>query len=687
MSWKFWKKTEQKSDIVQFQGGVYYLGTSNISQLKLKNYLQAYKLSDAVYSVVNKISDAAMQIPWYVYRQRGERTIQVSSHALVNFIESPGKNMSWPQYIKKKTNYFLLAGNVYVRKLIGSMGQYGEVEFMRPDKVRIKTNALGISSYEYNLQGNLINIDPEEVLHVKMFNPQDDLYGLSPVDTIARIIDIGTLNQAWLISFLENEAMIGGKITSKGLTADQRERIKSQIKTEYGGVLNAGKWLVLEGETDAERFAVPIKDMDNTPLEKMILRKICSIYRVPSELFGDAENKTYSNQKEARKALYEDAALPILRLFRDELNSWIVPDFDKTQTLFLDYDTSNIEALSEDLQKIWDRAVKSTGGVPFLDRNEAREMLKYGKRTGLSTLTIPMNQLPVEGSEKPQKAVTIEQKAKKPSFWQKKENKERLWQNFDLLVKAKAQVLINPVSEYLKEQRESIAKKIKKVKDIEKMSKNLSLIFNEEEEAEKYTNKMSSIYLNLVQTAGEAGMAACKGELYSLEQKQEFGFEITELVRDQVAKIVAQSGQKINEVTASKIIDKLTEAQIEGWTIEELGQNLLGSAEELGTWFNHNRARRIAQTEMVHIENYGQTEGYKQDEAVNLKGWLCAFLPDSRDEHMMADAHYSDNPIPLDEPFDVGGEQMDYPGDDSYGASAGNIINCHCSTYPEVGEV
>jgi hypothetical protein len=49
-----------------------------------------------------------------------------------------------------------------------------------------------------------------------------------------------------------------------------------------------------------------------------------------------------------------------------------------------------------------------------------------------------------------------------------------------------------------------------------------------------------------------------------------------------------------------------------------------------------------------------------------------------REAHALAEEATIDNPIPVNEPFTVGGEQLMYPGDDSLGASPGNVINCQC---------
>jgi hypothetical protein len=97
---------------------------------------------------------------------------------------------------------------------------------------------------------------------------------------------------------------------------------------------------------------------------------------------------------------------------------------------------------------------------------------------------------------------------------------------------------------------------------------------------------------------------------------------------------------------------------------------------------SETRARLISRTESAKIENWGQLEGYKKTGYIELKGWLCSMVPDSRDSHIEADKRYSEHPIPLNEPFIVGGKQMQYPGDPAGGAK--EVCNCLCSHFPAI---
>jgi hypothetical protein len=56
------------------------------------------------------------------------------------------------------------------------------------------------------------------------------------------------------------------------------------------------------------------------------------------------------------------------------------------------------------------------------------------------------------------------------------------------------------------------------------------------------------------------------------------------------------------------------------------------------------------------------------------KTWIAVLDDVTRPEHADADGQE----VPADEPFEVGGEALDYPGDD--GGSPENVCNCRCST-------
>lgn len=91
-------------------------------------------------------------------------------------------------------------------------------------------------------------------------------------------------------------------------------------------------------------------------------------------------------------------------------------------------------------------------------------------------------------------------------------------------------------------------------------------------------------------------------------------------------------------------------------------------------YFSNDRARLIAENEANSIWNDSEYE-----EAIlsgkTRKRWSAIIDKATRETHL--EVNGAD--VPIDQPFEVGGFFMQFPRDDSYGADAGEIVNCRCS--------
>jgi HK97 family phage portal protein len=400
-------KKEKKSGHGSFETSSYFLSLSSSSPARLSNYVEAYRISEVVRACVDKINLAAKGIPWYLYQRRGKENVEVSNHLLLKLLHRPSRAYSWPKFLERALGFYLVTGNRYLRKYVGSFRQYGELEILPSQCVQIKTDPNGEPvAYEYfpPRSGKKQTIPLDEILHSKMLNMADDLYGLSPIASVATQIDISNFAAEWTIKLLAKGARPGAVAFIPGaLTEDQRNEIKEQWKkyqgpdaSETGGllILETGGGGVRPGDLKLMSFSP--KDLELPGSDKIIMRKICSVYHVPSELLGDSENKTYSNQKEARKALYQEATLPHLDELREDLNYWVIPAFDEGGDLFFNYDVSDIDALAADTDALWERAGEAVDrGV--LTRNQALELMGYGKSEdpAMDVITVPATVLPL----------------------------------------------------------------------------------------------------------------------------------------------------------------------------------------------------------------------------------------------------------------------------------------------------
>lgn len=100
------------------------------------------------------------------------------------------------------------------------------------------------------------------------------------------------------------------------------------------------------------------------------------------------------------------------------------------------------------------------------------------------------------------------------------------------------------------------------------------------------------------------------------------------------------------------------------------------------------RVEVIVRTELARIFNLSK-HNTQQDAGKYvpdlLKRWVATGDSRTRPEHLEAHREYADNPIPVNEPFIVGGEELDYPGDPK--GSPAMVINCRCTTVQVVPEI
>jgi hypothetical protein len=138
------------------------------------------------------------------------------------------------------------------------------------------------------------------------------------------------------------------------------------------------------------------------------------------------------------------------------------------------------------------------------------------------------------------------------------------------------------------------------------------------------------------------------------------------------------AGRKVNvQGCGSTVRNQLNTSLSEGVTNGETHLELAARVKQVFGDLTDGQAKTIAMTEV----NIGYNTSRHQamvDAGIEYKAWLSSHGPNVREAHSQAEEDYIDNPIPMDEPFEVMEEQLMFPGDDSLGASLENIINCQC---------
>lgn len=276
--------------------------------------------------------------------------------------------------------HVLLHGNGYVQIIKDASGKPIELFALRPDRVTVKAGADGWpSAYQYAVTGPAITIAAEDengwpnVIHIKAMHPLEDHYGAGALAAATQAVAIHNAAAEWNRALLENAARPSGALVyetgdGSGLTTDQFTRLKSELAEAFSGSGNAGRPMLLDGGLKWQSMALSPADMDFATLKSAAAREIALAFGVPPMLLGLPGDNTYSNYREANRALWRLTLLPLAeKLFsalREGLGAW----FPEAR---LAVDLDQVTALSEDRERLW----KQVSDADFITRAEKRRML------------------------------------------------------------------------------------------------------------------------------------------------------------------------------------------------------------------------------------------------------------------------------------------------------------------------
>jgi HK97 family phage portal protein len=363
---------------------------------------KGYLFNPVVYSIVSFIAQKAGAIPWGVYEVKNDKALHsyksansynintkiiktkalvaLPDHELNAIFMKPNILQGWAEFIEQVVGFKLVTGNSYIHMIGPTAGlNKGSIREMWNIPSQIIRPVAGdrmepIKGYKYLNQET--PIPAEQMIHLKYWTPEyfngQNLVGLSPMRASLRLITKSNASFDSSVGAFQNQGAFGIISATKDtqLTEEQADMIERKLMKKVGGPDNRGKNIVTSADLKWQQMGMSPVDLNIIDSDRMDLRSLCNVYHVPSELFNDAANKTYSNTKEAGSAVYTNAVLPALNQFRDALNQFIS---SKYPGLYCDYDASMISELQDDLQMM----ATALSSIWYLIPNEKRDLLGF----------------------------------------------------------------------------------------------------------------------------------------------------------------------------------------------------------------------------------------------------------------------------------------------------------------------
>ena len=338
---------------------------------------EGFARNPVVNRCVRLVAESANRVPLMAV----DGSKRLSDHPVLALLRRPNPHQSGSELLEAVYAYLQTAGNAYLNAAVAD-GEVKGIFCLRPDRMRVVAGSDGWpAAYAYTSGGRTETLRQDtlpvaSVLHLALFHPLDDHYGLSPLEAAQQSLDLHNAAARWNKALLDNSARPSGALVySAGaglLTAEQFDRLKGELELAFQGASNAGRPMVLEGGLDWKSIGISPRDMDFIEAKHTAAREIALAFGVPPMLLGIPGDNTYANMAEANRALWRHTIVPLVLRVTDDLSFWLAPAFGGRVAIEPDFD--GIEALAEDQATRWARI----GGAGFLSDEEKREMLGVG---------------------------------------------------------------------------------------------------------------------------------------------------------------------------------------------------------------------------------------------------------------------------------------------------------------------
>lgn len=374
-------------------------------------WIRAVKSNVWARNCVSARMSAMAQVPWKLYRGRGDDRVEVDTHPVLDLLREVNPLTHDAISFRKATEQQLsIFGQAVILKVRGASREVRELYLLPSVRVEVipdeDTFVAG-----YALKSTSQRWEVEDVIRLWYPAPDGSVNADSPTSAA-----LGPINRYALAEIAQRAqdargGNAGGIVfhDPNATTGDDFDRVVRDWDRVRNNPLNAGRDMHIMGALEYKSNAFSAVNMDREARNLRLMNEIMAAYQVPPAIAGDySDASKLANAAVQSRAFWELWALDELRMWEEAFNYdllWAEWPGSREDGLMLEHDLSGIAALQEDATEKAARAVSLFAGG-LATRNEARSMAALDKLDDAAgdVLVAQMGEAPTEetGANKPE---------------------------------------------------------------------------------------------------------------------------------------------------------------------------------------------------------------------------------------------------------------------------------------------
>lgn len=271
----------------------------------------------------------------------GGDVVEIYDHPILDLLNRVSPFYDGYNFNILRKTFLQVTGNEYLHPIMGPMGYPVEIWVMPSQYVKIKPtrDERMIEGYEYGQQPNNAFFEPDEVLHNRVPDPNDPLYGRGWVAAASDAAGLLQSMDGYEKHLFENQARPDwGIFLKETLNETQWNRMIAYLDQNLRGNRNSGRPYIFEGGSDARPLQFSPRDLSFSEGENRKVEVIAAVSGVPVTLLK-ANDPNLASAQVGFASYMRDTIHPYLVADAEFLNQSLLPLFGGlADGLFLAYD-------------------------------------------------------------------------------------------------------------------------------------------------------------------------------------------------------------------------------------------------------------------------------------------------------------------------------------------------------------
>lgn len=315
-----------------------------------RDYYDMYRQHSMVRAAIEKIAKTATNVG-YDFKPRDSRTEENTAEVKV-LKEFFGRQTDFVFELRRIYKDLLIFGDAYLYIVYDRLRRPTKLKRLHPNTIHIEVNRFGEVKAYYQLldiNDEPTRFDPNEMIHFRLDDPDNDVYGLSPLESLKMAVAADLFAQRYNMSFFENSGVTGTIIGIRNANPEEVQRNRAWLEQNYTGPEAAHKPIVVEGEsiTISKSVATHL-EMGFLQGRDFIIKEILGVLDVPPAKVGIMETANRSNSREQDKTFRTESVDPLQYIVESALNDQFIKNVLKIQnTIFVHSEGDNRDAMEQ----------------------------------------------------------------------------------------------------------------------------------------------------------------------------------------------------------------------------------------------------------------------------------------------------------------------------------------------------